>query len=209
MTCRIRKSTASGYGICVAIHAQLSLAEEIMTTLVAGANSRTIGWGIAILAGIVAMIVFAIIEMAFSWAMRGTPPWTPLAIFGTVTLHAIVPSAAVGGGPRTAAAGAALLVALGALSGVILAILVHRVGTATAAIVGVVFGIAMYAIDMYGVARIFPSLVGLRDWMSALAYVIQGALTAGLYKVMTRDVDEAIPEGTGHDLRDLRNVRLV
>jgi hypothetical protein len=67
----------------------------------------------------------------------------------------------------------------------------------------------MYAIDMYGVARIFPSLVGLRDWMSALAYVIQGALTAGLYKVMTRDVDEAIPEGTGHDLRDLRNVRLV
>jgi hypothetical protein len=180
-----------------------------MATLVAGANSRTIGWGIAILAGIVAMIVFAIIEMAFSWAMRGTPPWTPLAIFGTVTLHAIVPSAAVGGGPRTAAAGAALLVALGALSGVILAILVHRVGTATAAIVGVVFGIAMYAVDMYGVARIFPSLVGLRDWMSALAYVIQGALTAGLYKVMTRDVDEAIPEGTGHDLRDLRNVRLV
>jgi len=180
-----------------------------MTTLVAGANSRTIGWGTAILAGIVAMIVFAVIEMAFSWAMRGTSPGTPLVIFGTVTLHAVLPSAPVGGGPRTAAAGAALLLALGALSGIIVAVLVNRVGTATAAIVGVVFGIAIYAVDMYGVARIFPSLVGLLDWMSALAYVIQGALTAGLYKVMTRDVVGVTPESTGHDLRDLRHVRLV
>ncbi len=180
-----------------------------MTTVVAGANSRAIGWGIAVLAGIAAMIVFAIIEMTFSWAMRGTSPWTPLGIFGTATLQAIVPSAAVGGGSRTAAVGAALLVAIGALSGVIVAIIVNRVGTATAAIIGAVFGIAMYAVDMYGVARIFPSLVGLRDWMSALAYVIQGALTAGLYKAMTRDVVEAVAEGTGHDLRDLRNVRLV
>ena len=44
--------------------------------------------------------------------------------------------------------------------------------------------------------------------MSALAYAIQGALTAGLYKVMTHDDVEPVREG-GHDLRDLRDVRLV
>ncbi len=81
----------------------------------------------------------------------------------------------------------------------------NRVGTATAAIVGVVFGIAMYAVDMYGVARIFPSLAGLRDWMSALAYVIQGALTAALYKVMTRDVDDG--DAGGHRARPARSAQ--
>jgi hypothetical protein len=179
------------------------------STFVARDNSRTIDWGMAILAGVIAMVVFAVIEMAFSWAMRGTAPWRPLVIFGTATLNALAPSMPVGGGPRTAAVGALLLLALGALSGVILAYIVARIGVVAAAISGAVFGLAMYAIDLYGIARVLPSLADLRDWMSALAYVIQGALTAGLYKVMTRDDVEPIRVEGVHDLRDLRDVRLV
>jgi ABC-type lipoprotein release transport system permease subunit len=102
-----------------------------------------------------------------------------------------------------------LLLALGALSGIIVAMLVNRLGTMTAAIVGVAFGLAMYAVDMVGFARAFPSLLDLRDWMSVLAYGIQGAVTAGLYKALTRDDVETVTESTGRDLRDLRDVRLV
>jgi hypothetical protein len=178
-------------------------------TFVARANSRTIDWGIAILAGVVAMVVFAVIEMAFSWAMRGASPWQPLVVFGTVTLHALMPSAHVGGGIRTMLVGAALLLALGALSGVILAYIVDRIGVAGAAVAGAIFGLAMYAVDLYGGARLLPALLDLRDWMSALAYVLQGALTAALYKVMARDEATAASADVGHDLRDLRDVRLV
>lgn len=179
------------------------------STFVVRGNTRTIGWGMAILAGVIAMFVFAIIEMAFSWAIRGTSPWQPLVIFGTVTQNALAPSTPVGGGARTSAVGAALLLALGALSGVILAYLVDRLGVLAAAVTGAVFGLAMYAIDLYGFARVFASLVDLRDWMSGLAYVIQGALTAGLYKVMTReDLEPVRPEGV-RDLRDRHDVRLV
>lgn len=178
------------------------------TTFVAPANTRTVDWSFAILAGIIAMIVFAIIEMAFSWVMRGTSALSPLVVFGTVTLHAVMPSAHVGGGIRTMIVGAACLLALGSVSGIILAYLVDRIGVLAAAVVGLVFGLAMFAVDMYGVARIYPALLELRDWMSALAYVIQGALTAALYKVTTRE--EALPPSVqAHDLRDLRDVRLV
>lgn len=172
-------------------------------------DNRTIDWSIAIVAGIIAMIVFAAIEIAFSWAARDAGPLHPLVVFGTATLHALMPSATVGGGIRTAIAGAVLLLALGAVSGVILAYLVDRVGVPSAALIGAVFGLAMYAIDLYGVARAFPALIELRDWMSALAYVLQGALAAALYKVMTRE--EAQPAGAevGRDLRDLHDVRLV
>lgn len=175
--------------------------------VVARPNTQRVAWGIGILAGIVAMIVFAIIEMAFSWAMRGTSPLQPLVVFGTATLHALMPPAHVGGGARTAIAGAACLLALGAVSGVILAYIVDRIGVGAAALAGAIFGLAMYAIDMHGVARLLPALADLRDWMSALAYVIQGALTAALFKVMTRE--EATVVDNAPDLRDLRHVPLM
>jgi len=78
-----------------------------------------------------------------------------------------------------------------------------------AAVVGAVFGLVMYAVDMYGIARALPILVDLRDWMSALAYVIQGALTAALFTVMTREEPLPASAENAHDLRDLRDVRLV
>jgi hypothetical protein len=179
------------------------------SALVAGRNTPKVDWALAFLAGIVAMIVFAIIEIAFSWAMRGASPMQPLVVYGTATLNAVMPTAHVGGGIKTAIAGAACLLVLGAVSGIILAYIVDRIGMVPAAIAGALFGLAMYAIDLYAIGRVLASLVDLRDWMSALAYVIQGALTAALYKVMTRE--EALPPGSAerHDLRDLHNVRLV
>jgi len=178
------------------------------STFVAGADTRTIDWSIALVAGIVAMIVFAVIEIAFSWAVRGAAPLRPLVVYGTATLNAVMPSVHPGGGPKTAIVGVVCLLALGAASGIILAYVVDRIGIVAAAIAGAVFGLAMYAVDLYGVARLLTSLVALRDWMSALAYVIQGALAAALYKIMTRD--DAVPiADNAHDLRNLRHAPLM
>lgn len=178
------------------------------SNFVAGADTRTVDWSIALVAGIVAMIVFAVIEIAFSWAVRGEAPIRPLVVYGAATLNAVTPSVHPGGGPKTAIVGAVCLLALGALSGIILAYIVDRIGIAAAAIAGAVFGLAMYAVDLYGMARVLTSLVALRDWMSALAYVIQGALAAALYKIMTRDEPVTVDDGS-HDLRNLRHAPLV
>jgi hypothetical protein len=177
-------------------------------SFVARSNTSAIDWSMAVLAGIVAMVVFAALQMIFALSIRGTGPLQPLVTFGTATLSVVAPSVTPGGGPKAAAVGVALLLALGALSGIVLALIVYRMGAIVASIVGAVFGIAMYAIDMYGFARIVPALAELRDGMSALAYVVQGALAAGLYKAMTRE-QLLIIEDTGHDLRKLRDVRLV
>ena len=179
------------------------------TRFVASANTRTVDWSYAMLSGVVAMIVFAIVEIAFSWASRGTSPLAPLAVFGTATLNALMPSVHPGGGVKTAIVGVASLLVLGAISGIILGYLVDRLGMAGAALVGLVFGLAMFALDMYGIARVLPALAALRDWMSALAYVIQGVLAAALYKIMTREDATVVPDEDAHDLRDLRHARLV
>lgn len=171
-------------------------------------RDNTPAWGTALVAGIVAMIVFAIVEMAFSWAMRGASPWHPLVVFGTATIDALLPDRHAGGGPRTIVVGCALLIVLGALSGVILAAIVDRVGVVTTVIAGLIFGLAMFALDLYGFARLFPVLAPIRDWMSALAYAIQGVLTAGLYKAMTHHERPAVVS-SGPDLRDLRHAPLM
>jgi hypothetical protein len=177
-------------------------------TFVARGNTGAIEWSMAVLAGIVAMVVFAALQIIFALSIRQTGPLQPLVTFRTATLTAVAPSVTPNSGPKAAGVGVAVLLALGALSGVVLALIVHRTGAIAAILVGAVFGIAMYAIDMYGLAPFFPVLAGLRDWPSALAYVVQGVLAAVLYKAMTRNA-VLIIEDTGHDLRKLRDVRLV
>src|SRR5690348_18465407 len=98
------------------------------STFVARPNSQAIDVGMAILAGIVAMAVFTVIEIALSWAMRGASPWQPLVVFGTAALPALMPSAHAGGGIRTMLAGAAPPIPPGGLAGRLLADLRRRIG---------------------------------------------------------------------------------
>jgi hypothetical protein len=178
--------------------------------VVARSNRRTtIEWDRAILAGVIAMTVFAAIEMTFAWAVRGASPWRPLDIFGAIVLGQSASEPVVSHTGATALVGALVLLALGMLSGVIIALLVHRLHAALVLAVGALFGVAMYYVDMYGFARIFPSLALLRGWSSLFAYAVQGGLAAGLYRAMTRSIIEAAPERGVHDMRRMREVPLV
>ena len=80
-------------------------------------NNGAIDWGKAVLSGVVAMVVFALIEMAFSWALRGASPWKPLDIFGAIALGQPVTAGADVHTAATTIVGALVLLALGVLSG--------------------------------------------------------------------------------------------
>jgi hypothetical protein len=170
-------------------------------------GTRPVQWGKGVLAGILSMLVFALVEMAFSWALRGRSPWHPLDIFGAITLGQNASGAVHTG--TTTLVGALALLALGVLAGVIVALLVHRSNPPLALALGALFGLAMYYVDLYGFARIFPSLAELRDWMSAVAYAVQGGLAAGLYKAMSRSMVDVVPEHAGRDMRRMREVQLL
>lgn len=171
-------------------------------------NNGAIDRGKAVLSGVVAMVVFALIEMAFSWALRGASPWKPLDIFGAIALGQPVTAGADVHTAATTIVGALMLLALGALSGAVIALFVRRLRATFAVAAGALFGLAMYYVDMHGFARIFASLGDLRDWMSVLAYAIQGGLTAALYKAMARSLVDIVPEHAGTDMRRLREVPL-
>lgn len=172
-------------------------------------RGNRIDWGKSVVAGVVSMAVFAAIMMAFAWAVRGASPWRPLDIFGAIVLGQAISDGAVAHTVATTLAGALLLLALGVLSGVIVALIVHRMHPAIALVAGAAFGLAIYYVDMHGFARIFEPLTMLRGWSTLVAYAIQGGLAAGLYGAMKRSLVETTPVYAGNDMRRLRDVSLT
>ena len=172
-------------------------------------NSRWTDWGRAVVAGIVAVIVFAAMAMAYGALVRGVSPFRPLDVFGAVALGQFGPSADAGHTIATTIVGALVLLALGALWGVVIALLVHRLSPTLSLVVGVLFGIAMYYVDMYGFAWLFAPLAQLRGLSTLCAYAIQGGLTAALFNVMARARAEAEPLLPENDMRRLRDVPLA
>jgi hypothetical protein len=177
----------------------------MVTDVVVRGNTRAIEWGPAIWSSVIAGAVFAVIEVALAWAVKGQSPWTPLHMIGAIGLgpDAMTP-------PDTfdlKIIGVAVLIhfALAILYGVILAVIIQRLGTTTAVVVGALYGLALYFINFYGFTRWFPWFADARDWVSILSHIVQSGLMAGLYKVMARPA-AAAPPASG-DMRDLRNLR--
>ena len=58
------------------------------TRVVVQSNTEAIDWNAAILAGIVGMLAFIALQMAFAWLLKAESPWTPLHMIGATILGA-------------------------------------------------------------------------------------------------------------------------
>jgi hypothetical protein len=197
------------------------------SNVVVRGNTRSIDWSAAIWSSIIAGVVFAVIEMALAWAVKGQSPWAPLHMIGAIglgrdalnppdTFDLTIISTAVG-----------IHFALAIIYGVVLAFLVQRLDTGWAVGVGALYGFALYVINFYGFTRLFPWFVDARDWVSIVSHIVQSGLMAWIYKGMSQAsvsatkqpfverrsasrlaADRAAERPSG-DLRDMRNVPLV
>lgn len=140
-------------------------------------------WGAAAWAGIIAGIVFAILEMFLMWAVMGASFWAPLQMIAAMAMGTeVLPSRA----PITLAIGmVGMLVhlALSVVYGLIIGWLVHRMDMGTALLVGALFGlVAIYLVNFYLIApAVFPWFVQARNWISLVAHIIFGLVAAGTY----------------------------
>jgi hypothetical protein len=181
------------------------------TRVVVRSNTEAIDWNAAILAGILGMLAFTALQMAFAWLLKGQSPWTPVHMIGATILGAgtLAPAGAIG--LKLAAVTGTLLLVIAVFSGIVLAIVTRRLGMGAAMVVGALFSLAAYYVDVYGLTRVFPWLADWRDWTGVVAYVVQGALTAGVYKatLAAHEPAAATAEAPQHDLRRMRSVPLM
>ena len=176
------------------------------TDVVVRGNTRAIEWGPAIWSSIIAGVVFAVIEMALAWAVKGQSPWAPLHMIGAIGLgpDALTPSDTFD--LRVIGTAVAIHFALAIVYGGILAFIVQRLGMMPAVVVGALYGLALYFINFYGFTRLFPWFADARDWVSILSHIVQSGLMAGVYKAMAHPA-AAAPPGSNDDVHDLRHLR--
>lgn len=163
------------------------------TVLHAGREERgRIDWRAAICAGLIAGLVFLVLEMGMVWLFMGESPWAPPRMIAAIVLgEGVLPMPP--DKPATFSMGIVITAMiihfmLSIIYGLIgAAIVANRMGYAAAIGLGAVAGLAIYLVNFYPIANaLFPWFAMARNWISIFAHVMFGAIVGAAYVGLRR-----------------------
>lgn len=137
-------------------------------------------WRAGLWAGLIAGLVFMMMEMGLVWMVQGESPWAPPHMIAAMALgDDILPP------PGTWAPfdGTVMITAmlihmlLSAVLGVLGAQLLRGANMGRGLVLGAVFGLAIYVLNFYLIAPFaFPWFVMARNWISAFSHIMFGVV---------------------------------
>jgi uncharacterized membrane protein YagU involved in acid resistance len=147
-------------------------------------------WGSAAVAGVVAGIVFMMLEMMMVAVFMGQSPWGPPRMMAAMLMGKDVlpmPGAPVTFDFTIMMVAMMIHLVLSVLLGLVLGWIIHRMDKGAALLTGLVFGLAVYVVDFYLIAPIlFPWFTMARNWISIVTHAVFGLVIAAVY-VASRD----------------------
>lgn len=144
-----------------------------------------IDWSSAVKAGLLAGLIFLILEMMLVPLFLGGSSWGPPRMIGAIVMGKdVLPMP--GGPPPTFSAPvvlAAMVVhfVLSVVFTMILAFIVGRMSLGSALLTGAVFGFALYLLNFYVLTGIFPWFAMARNWVSVFSHISFGIAAAWSY----------------------------
>lgn len=150
-------------------------------------------WRAAAWAGIIAGLVFMMLEMLLVPMFMGGSPWGPPRMIAAIVLgQGVLPP------PDTFDAGimaAAMVVhfALSIVYALILAVLIPLSSRATAGWVGAVFGLVLYLVNFHLFTAVFPWFAMARNWISVFSHIVFGLSAGWAYAALRRPAPIAEP----------------
>jgi hypothetical protein len=147
---------------------------------------RGADWRAAMIAGVVAGVIFLIVNMALTGQLLGNAQ-LPLQLAASLLLGPSVMPPAVGLGSDVFMTGFGVHVVLAVAFTCLIAFCLHRWGIWTGIFGGALFGLALYSINYYFVADFVSGFAALRSWLMAVSHVVFGAVAGGLYEYLERD----------------------
>ena len=147
-------------------------------------------WIRAAAAGIAAGVVATVVQVILWWAFTDDLPWI---LYRDARLTAaIVMGPSVLPPPSTFDI-KVMIVATGIHTGLsvayslILVFAIHRLPMREALLAGLVFGLILYVVNMYGVTVMFPWFSEVRDWITVAAHVVFGISVAAVYIILPKN----------------------
>ena len=164
------------------------------TVLHAGHDGRRrVDWRAGVYAGLIAGVVFMMLEMGMVWLFMGESPWAPPRMIAAIVLgEGVLPMPP--DKPATFSFGivmTAMIIhfVLSIIYGLIgAAIVANRMGYAAAIGLGALAGLVIYLINFYPIANaFFPWFAMARNWISIFAHVVFGAVAGWAYVALRRN----------------------
>ncbi len=145
-------------------------------------------WRAAVIAGLIAGALTLLLWMILVALVTGGTIWAPFHHVGSILLgeEALNPSRSLD--PQVVITGALTHLTLSVIYALILAFIIHRWGLIVGIIGGALFGLALYIINYYTFAAIFPWFFALRSWIALAGHILFGAAAGGIYEALERDV---------------------
>jgi hypothetical protein len=146
-----------------------------------------IHWRSAALAGIAAGVVATLAQIALWWV--SSEP-LPAILFRDARLTAAIIMGREVLPPPATFDGSVMLIAtlvhfaLSIAYGLALSVFISRLSTPFSLLAGAVFGLSLYAINMYGFTFAFPWFAAARDWITAATHLVFGMVVAAVYKTL-------------------------
>lgn len=148
-------------------------------------------------AGVIAGVVFMMLEMALVGTIGGQSPWGPPRMIAAMVVGegALPPPATFDMGLMMVAM--VIHLVLSVLLGVVLGwIISHwRMSFTTAVATGAIFGLIVYFVNFYGMTAIFPWFAMARGAISIVAHVAFGVVLGWAYHAIASPRSARMPAG--------------
>lgn len=144
-------------------------------------SSFHIDWKAATWAGIIAGMVFLVLEMVMVPVFGGGSPWGPPRMMAAIVLGegVLPPPATFDVGIILAAMGLHLVLSI--VYAVVFSLVISQLSLGPALALGGVGGLVLYLVNFYGFTALFPWFSMARNWISIFGHVVFGLVAAGAY----------------------------
>ncbi len=147
---------------------------------------QIVDWRAAIIAGLIGGFVFLLMNMWLTSKHLGNA-WVPLQLPAAMVLGPKVLPPATGMETQAMSFGLPVHLLLSIAFACIVAFCLHRWGIVVGVIGGALFGLALYAINYYGLSDWFPWFASMRSWIMAASHAVFGAVAGGIYEALERE----------------------
>ena len=152
----------------------------------------------AVYAGIAAGVIATVVQLVLWWAFWDVLPaifYRDVRLAAAILLGSTILPPPVSFDWLAFGAASVVHFSLSVVCSFILAVAIARRRMRTSLLIGAVFGLLLYVVNMYGFTHLFPWFEIARDWITLVTHVAFGLAAAGVYTLLT---DRARHRATGN-----------
>ncbi|MDX1582204.1 MAG: hypothetical protein R3338_01265 [Thermoanaerobaculia bacterium] len=144
-------------------------------------------WGDAVTGGIVAGLVFLVLEMVMVPVFGGGSPWgPPRMIAGIVMGQGVVPP------PGTFAlvpvvVAVIIHMILSIFYALVISFIIRKMNVGLAILTGAAGGFVLYLLNFYVFTAIWPWFANARNWITIFTHIVFGLLAAWVFTAMAKE----------------------